>query len=307
MKKQSRREVLGSLAIAGAVSLWARSPLPVRSAPRSGNRLGMFIRLDQDPDKTLKLVADLGFRCCEIYTEEFADETAGALRRAMDRHAVDITAVFTMGPGPLGWDFYEGPATNGLVPREWRAARVARLKQASDWARRCGIPGIETHCGFIPENPNDPLYRETVEAIRDAAGHCRAHGQTFLYHAGAETAITLLRTIQDVGLDNQGVGLDTANGIMYATGHPVDALEIYGRHLRAVNAKDALWPTDPRRLGREVAIGQGKVDFPRLLRRLRELEYAGPIIIEREIGGPQQIEDIQKSKVFLEELLNRTA
>ncbi len=221
----------------------------------------------------------------------------------MSRHGIEVTALFTMGPGPLAWDHRKGPPSNGLVPRPWRRARIDRLKQASDFARACGIKAIETHCGFIPEDPNDPLYDETIPAIREAAGHCRENGQTFLYHAGAETAVTLLRTIRDVGLDNQGVGLDTANGIMYGTGHPVDALEIYGQYLRAVNAKDALWPTDPIELGKEVPIGAGKVDFPRLIRKLRALNYTGPIIIEREISGPQQIEDIKKSKADLERWL----
>jgi sugar phosphate isomerase/epimerase len=109
--------------------------------------------------------------------------------------------------------------------------------------------------------------------------------------------------ITDVGLDNQGVGLDTANGIMYGTGHPADALEVYGQHVRSVNAKDGLWPTNPRQFGAEVAIGKGKVDFPRVLRRLRELNYTGPITIERETQGPEQIEDIRRSKIFLEQLL----
>jgi sugar phosphate isomerase/epimerase len=48
---------------------------------------------------------------------------------------------------------------------------------------------------------------------------------------------TKLRTIQDVGLDNQGVGLDTANLILCGKGHPLDALEAYGRHLKAKYAR----------------------------------------------------------------------
>jgi sugar phosphate isomerase/epimerase len=194
-----------------------------------------------------------------------------------------------------------------LVPRETRPQRVARLKQASDFAKRCGIAAIETEAGFIPESPNDPLYRDTIEALRDVIGHCRGNGTTFLYHAGSETSVTMLRVLQDVGLDNQAVGLDTANPILYGTGHPCDALEVYGRHVRAVNAKDGLWPTDPRHLGQETPIGEGKVDFPRLIRRLRELPYAGPITIERETTGPQQIEDIKRSKVYLERLLKEVS
>jgi L-ribulose-5-phosphate 3-epimerase len=152
------------------------------------------------------------------------------------------------------WSLLDGPDTIGLVPRPDRAARLIALKQASDFAKTCGIPAFETHVGFIPENPRDPLYRETVEASRELAAHCRANGQIFLYHAGQETPLTLLRTIQDVGLDNQDVGLDTANLIFGGKGHPIDALETCGQHLKAVNAKDGLWPTDPKEIGRETPL-----------------------------------------------------
>jgi sugar phosphate isomerase/epimerase len=304
MAAHTRREFVKSSLALSAASWLPGLTAPAVAAVPAPNKLGMFIFLDsKDPDKTLRQVAELGFPTCEIYTEDFRDEVATALRQAMDRHRIAITALFTMGPGPLAWDFYEGPARNGLVPREWRAQRIARLKQASDFAQRCGIPAIETEAGFIPENPNDPFYKETIEALRDVIGHCRTNRTIFLYHAGSETAVTMLRVLQDVGLDNQGVGLDTANPILYGTGHPCDALEVYGRHARAVNAKDGLWPTDPRHLGKETPIGEGKVDFPRLLKKLRELNYAGPITIERESSGPEQLEDIKKSKAFLERLL----
>jgi L-ribulose-5-phosphate 3-epimerase len=301
MMKTYNRRVFLSLSATAAVTVLA-GQTQRESAP-AANRLGLFINLSKDPDADLRRVAELGFADCEIYSEQFGDDLAMALRQALDRYRIGVTALFTMGPGAQQWDFYEGPRTNGLVPRTWRRQRIERLKEASDWARRCGIPAIETHCGFIPENPNDELYKEAVVAIREVARYCQANGQFFLYHAGAETPITLLRTIQEVGLDNQGIGLDTANGILYGTGHPADALEVYGQHLHTVNAKDGLWPTGPRNLGKEVPLGQGKVDFPRVLRKLRELDYHGSIIIEREISGPEQSEDIKKAKAYLEKLL----
>jgi sugar phosphate isomerase/epimerase len=304
MNQRSRREFLGTALAAGAGGLLP-APGPARAQTSSApNRLGMFVNVGADPDAALKQVADLRLPVCEIYTEAFGDEPLEKLRRAMDRHAVEVVALFTMGPGPLAWNHKDGPPSNGLVPRKWRQARVQRLKDASDFARRCGIESIETHCGFFPEDPNDPLYEETVVAIREAARHCRENGQTFLYHAGAETPVTMLRTIRDVGLDNQGIGLDTANGIMYGTGHPADALEMYGQYVRDINAKDALWPTDPIELGKEVPLGEGKVDFPRVIRKLRELRFTGPIIIEREISGPRQIKDIRRAKAELERLLH---
>jgi sugar phosphate isomerase/epimerase len=70
-----------------------------------------------------------------------------------------------------------------------------------------------------------------------------------------------------------------------------------------LHAKDGLFPTDPKKLGEEVPIGRGKANFPVLIKRLKELNYTGPVTIEREISGPQQIEDIRKSKAYLEQLI----
>jgi sugar phosphate isomerase/epimerase len=54
-----------------------------------------------------------------------------------------------------------------------------------------------------------------------------------------------------------------------------------------------------------VPIGKGKANFPQLIPRLKELGYAGPLTIEREISGPQQFEDIKMEKAYLEKLVAR--
>jgi sugar phosphate isomerase/epimerase len=289
--------------VAATVAAHWSSGHAAEAAPAKSMRVGMFVVVENDPESMIAKVHELGFPVCEVYTNNLDLESADRLRRALDHYGVEASAVSSLGPGRMVWDFYQGPLTIGIVPRERRRRRIDHFKRASDFAKLAGIPAFDTHCGFIPENPNDPLYKETVEALHEVVSYCRSNGQAFLYHAGQETPVTLLRAIQDVGLDNQGVCLDTANPIMYDTGHPVDALDVYGQYLRAVNPKDGLYPTNPKDLGKEVPIGQGKVGFPRFIQRLKELGYRGPLNIEREISGPQQIEDIKRAKVFLEQLL----
>jgi sugar phosphate isomerase/epimerase len=235
--------------------------------------------------------------------EKIDRELAGRLRGALEQYSVDATSVVVGGPGREAWDFYEGPLTVGLVPRDTRDARIAHIKAASDFAKQCGISAVQTHCGFIPENPNDPVYKETVTAIRDVAAYCKRNGQNFRYETGQETPITLLRTMQDVGLENQGVNFDVANLILYGKADPVDAIEILGPYIQGVHAKDGLWPSDPRNLGKEVPIGQGKVDFPRIINRLKTLDYRGAVTIEREISGPRQMEDVRAAIAYLEKLI----
>jgi L-ribulose-5-phosphate 3-epimerase len=181
-------------------------------------------------------------------------------------------------------------------PPKTRAARIDALRQVSDFAKLLGIPQVQTHCGFIPEDPADPLYPGAVEAIRTVAQHCQSNGQYFLMETGQETPTTMSRMIRDVAMPNLAVGLDTANLILYGKANPVDAVDIIGTHVRSVHAKDGRWPTDPSKLGEEVLIGKGLVDFKQVFTKLHRLGYTGAVTIERETSGPQQIEDVRNER-----------
>jgi len=266
-------------------------------------RLGLIIGIGKDPDAALAKVSELGLPTSQIFVDEFEVELADRLRQALDKYKIEATSVVVGGPGKEVWDFYQGPLTIGLVPRPTRAARIAQIKKASDFAKQCGIPAVQTHCGFIPENPNDPVYNETVTAIREVAQYCKRNGQNFRYETGQETPITLVRAMGDVGVDNQGVNFDLANLILYGKANPVDAIEILGPYVQGIHAKDGMWPTNPKELGQEVPICKGKVDFPVIIERLKLLHYRGAVTIEREISGAQQVEDVRASKTYLEKLI----
>src|SRR5262249_26641988 len=218
-------------------------------------RLGLIIGIGNDPDAAMKKVSDLGLPSCQAYVDEFHPDLVMRLRQALDKHKIEATSLVVGGPGKEVWDFYQGPLTIGLLPRETRAARMAHIKKASDFAKLAGIPAVQTHCGFIPEDPNVPLYKETVDAMREIATYCKQNGQNFRYETGQETPITLVRAICDVGADNQGINFDFANLIMYGKANPVDAVELLAPYIQGIHAKDGLWPVNPHDLGQEVPIG----------------------------------------------------
>lgn len=317
--KHSRREFLRATAtvaasvgpLAGLRGLPAqvsevqrqRAPEAASNEGKKALRLGLIIGIGSDPNAAMQKVHELGLPTCQAFVGKFEPGLASALRGALDKYEIEATSVVVGGPGKEAWNFYDGPQTIGLVPRETRAARIAHIKAASDFAKQCGIAAVQTHCGFIPENPNDTVYQETVEAIREVASYCSRNGQNFRYETGQETPITLVRAIEDVGLDNQGVNFDLANLILYGKANPVDAIELLGPYVQGIHAKDGLWPTNPRELGKEVPIGQGRVDFPRIVQRLKEMNYRGAVTIEREISGPRQMADVRAAKSYLAELI----
>jgi sugar phosphate isomerase/epimerase len=269
-------------------------------------RLGLIVSIRKDPEAAIRKVHDFGIPTCQIGVSSFGPEIVNGLRAALEKYRIEATALVAGGPGPETYDFYKGPLTIGMVPRSMRAARIARIKQTSDFAKKCGIDAVQTHCGFIPENPSDPLYEESVKAIREVAAYCKANSQSFRCETGQETPITLVRAIQDVGLDNVGVNLDAANLILYGKANPVDAVEVLGPYIQGIHAKDGLYPTNPRELGQEMAIGKGRVNFPEFIRRLKAIGYKGPLTIEREIDGAKQAEDIRMAKAYLEKLIQST-
>src|SRR5579863_2110206 len=156
-------------------------------------RLGLIVHAGSDPDSALRKVHELGLPTAQLSLEIFTPEMFEKARKAIDQYGIEVTALNSSAPPPLVYDFFHGPETIGLVPRQYRQARIEQLKKASDFAKQLGIPAIHTHCGFIPENPNDPLYQEAVEAITEVAGFCRENGQQLRYETGQDTPITMLR------------------------------------------------------------------------------------------------------------------
>jgi L-ribulose-5-phosphate 3-epimerase len=230
--------------------------------------LGLLVTPSEGSEETIKRLHDIGFPTCffslDAYIGEFKPKLAAEIKGLLAKYTVTCTTVEVVGPQPLVWDFMQGPSTIGLVPRAIRAARIDALRQASDFAKLLGVHQVQTHCGFIPENPVDPLYKETVAAIKDVAQHCAKNNQRFLMETGQETPTTMLRAIRDVNMPNLGVGLDTANLILMVRLIPSTPFTILGPYVHAVHAKDGGWPTDPDKLGEEVLIGTGLVDFEKV-------------------------------------------
>lgn len=257
-------------------------------------QIGVIVPL-LDKKPIFQPVVELGLKTCQLCSWSPAKWTPENVERVVKESAetgVRISAMWAGWSGPHVWNFTDGPETLGLVPPAYRFQRCNELKQAADFAKAVGTRAIITHAGFLPENLSDPLFPGTVAGIRDVAAYCKQLGLGFWYETGQETPVALLRIIEAVGLDNQGVNLDPANLILYGKGNPVDALDVFGPWVRSLHVKDGVYPTSGGKLGRETPVGEGKVDFPKLLAALKKLGFDDDLIIEREISGDKQRRDI---------------
>lgn len=271
-------------------------------------KLGILVGMDEhDIGDEFRKLRDMGFGSCQVgcWTSSlFTAERAEHVRKRMAEYAIDVSAFWCGWEGPCEWNQTYGPATIGLVPAAYRSARLDTLKKCSDFIRGIGITDIITHVGFIPADPGHPDYTGLIGALRELARHCGRNSQNFLFETGQETPVTLLRAIEDIGSGNVGINLDPANLLMYGMGNPLDALDVFGGYVRNVHAKDGVCPKDGRSLGEETLLGEGKVNYPEFIRKLKALKYDGYITIEREIGGERQIKDILAAKELIERLWN---
>lgn len=258
-------------------------------------------------EKYFEQLVFFGFDNCQLGSwnpKDWTDENAAMVKELTEKYGITISAFWCGWSGPVVWDFYDGQITLGLVPPEYRAMRVQQLCDGADWAKKLGVTDVITHMGFIPENPNDPQFAPFCIAVRTVAGHLKENGQWLLFETGQETPVTMMRCFEKVNMDNLGINLDTANLILYGRANPVDALDVFGKYVRNIHAKDGFYPTNGHSLGREVRLGDGKVDFKALFVKLKELEYDGYITIEREIWNEQQQPDIIHARDYLTQIIN---
>ena len=270
-------------------------------------KLGVLVSLTDacGLDKKFSDLKKYGFESCQLCSwdpKAWTDENAAAVREMSEKHGITVSAFWCGWEGPARWNFYDGPLTLGLVPEEYRYVRMKNLCDGADFAKKFGVTDVVTHMGFIPENPNDPAYAPLCAAIKSVAEHLESNGQYLLFETGQETPVTLLRAIEDIGMDNVGINLDTANLILYGKARTTDAIDIFGKYVKDTHLKDGLFPTCGRELGEECRLGDGLADVPACVAKLDAIGYAGTYIIEREISGDKQIADIVHARDLLRSL-----
>ena len=270
-------------------------------------KYGTLVRIN-DPSEAKAKFHDLrgyGLDACQLVYKPAEYDLADAqiIRKAAEEEGIDISAQFAgYYDGDTVWDNRYGFLTAGLNVEAYRVSRTNYVKEAVKFAKAVGTTDVVIHAGFIPNNPFAPEYALMLTSIESISKLAEKLEMNILFETGADSPVALLRLITDIGRNNLYINLDPANLIMYGYGNPVDALYTFGKYVRNIHGKDGLPPTDPIKLGKEVPAGEGFVDFPKMFKALKDLNYDRYIIIEREITGPQQSVDILKALDYFKKL-----
>lgn len=263
---------------------------------------GGVLGIDAAPGEIVESVAAFGVSCGQLGVHGAADlapEAAEQWRAALDRSELEIVTAFLNFEGESYASIPICAHTVGYVPPGTRRERERRTCAVSDFARSLGIPGVAAHIGCLPDDPRDAEHRAVLELVRRVCDHCARNGQTFALETGQEPAAALLEFLHAVDRPNLGVNFDPANMILYGSGEPMEALRTLGEHVLTVHCKDGTWPETRGEWGRETPLGDGDVGMQRYVRTLREIGYAGPLVIEREIVGEEQRADIGRAIALL--------
>ena len=266
---------------------------------------GLIVNISEDIAESFRKIKELNINTCQVScTAEFMIDSLKPkeIKKAAKDFGIEMSAFFLLFENQI-FNRNDGPSTMGFIPEEYRKKRLDLANKFSDMVYDMGVRSIISHVGFIPNDPKNRLYADFLPVMKKFIEHCKKNGQTFCFETGQELPSTLKRTIKDIGLKNVGINLDPANLILYGMAHPLDAVEIFGEYVIGFHAKDGLWPNRDEGLGLEVPVGEGMVNFPILIPKLKQKGFKGPITIEREITGEQQKIDILKAKEFLEPFL----
>lgn len=270
--------------------------------------VGLFITLEKDAYGCIEHAAKLGFHNGQLVVWDmslYSQQTAEQIKKACRDYAFTVTAIWCGWSGPVEWMYPNMYSSIGLVPAALRSQRTKEILEGAAFARSLGVRDIITHLGLLPDDPFHPDHLGVVQAVRHICKQIEPYGQRFLFETGEELPCTLLQFFKAVGMENMGVNFDPANLLIYGRANPLDAMDMLGPFVYGMHAKDGVYPRGFEPKGKEMQIGQGSVDFPKLLQKLADAGYTGPITIEREgrIDPKERDRQLVEEKAYLETVL----
>lgn len=276
-----------------------------RQTPQQIGVCSWSLRAKNPQDLSTK-VQQTGLKNLQIHLNPIHDDARvwGDVQKVLQAGGVRLVSGMF---GCVGEDYSSLEAirrTGGVVPDQHWEKNLAIARNAAKTAGDLGIELVSTHAGFLPEEPSDPNYAKLQDRLAQIAGVLKERGLILLFETGQETADTLLQFLQDLQrkAPNIGVNFDPANMILYGKGEPVASLRKLLPFVKQVHVKDAVATSVPGSWGKEVAVGEGQVNWRGFVETLAEGDFRGNLIIEREAGA-SRVADVCRAAELLTRLM----
>jgi sugar phosphate isomerase/epimerase len=187
-----------------------------------------------------------------------------------------------------------GIAPDGTWEQNWKNAQASAAL-----AQQLGLKLVTFHAGFLPHDERDANFEKMLRRLREVAEIFGVAEVNLGLETGQETAPVLAQLLRKLNRPNVGVNFDPANMLLYDKGNPIEALQVLGPWIQQVHIKDARRTKDAGTWGQEVTVGTGEVDWKAFFVTLKQLNFSGNFIIEREAGN-QRVADIKEARRVVE-------
>jgi len=266
----------------------------------------------------LKKAKELGADGVQIYAVQGEMDPANlspAARRELKEYIASLGLQISALCGDLGGHGFQDKLVN--------AEKIEKSKRILDLAVELGTGVVTTHIGLVPDETNGPVYETMQQACEELGVYAKSMGAYFAVETGPETAAHLKAFLDSLSTDGVSVNFDPANMVMVTGDDPVQGVYTLKDYIVHTHVKDGvrLRVVDPREvygaLGyepmsheriaeaaatgpsyRELALGEGHVDFDRYFQALADIGYSGYLTIEREVGEQPEA-DIAKAIQFI--------
>jgi sugar phosphate isomerase/epimerase len=189
--------------------------------------------------------------------------------------------------------------TGGIAPDATWEQNRKNIRASATLAAELGQKLVTFHAGFLPHEESDPAFAKMLQRLTEVADVFAAEKIDVGLETGQETAPVLAGLLQKLNRPNAGVNFDPANMILYNKGDPIEALRTLGPWIRQVHIKDAARTRTPGTWGEEVTVGEGEVDWLAFFATLKQLDFSGNFVIEREAGA-RRVADVRAAKMVVE-------
>lgn len=181
---------------------------------------------------------------------------------------------------------------------------VERFRKRLDLAAAIGARIVNTGCGHTQTAEDEERFFQVMPQL---IKHAERNGIMIAFetHGGLTgSGAVARRTVERLGSPLVKINYDTANVIFYQNVRPEEDVEVAAPYVGHVHLKDKLGGQGDHTFP---PLGDGDIDFPRVVKTLAASGYLGPYSVEMEDGGvrsPEE-EDAFRARLykFVSELL----
>src|SRR5262245_4897171 len=247
--------------------------LPLRRALQSAERLGVAgIQVDAVGDLAPDQLSQTGRR-------EF--------RHLLRGHSLELTSVGC-------------PMRRGLHIAENLEARIEHVRKVMTESADLGPRRAVVEAGRIAKEGEPEANQLLSQSLLALGQHGDRSGTILALETGQESGETMARLLASFDSGGLGANFDPANLLIHGF-DPYASLQALGKRIVHAHAKDARQASASREAA-EVPLGQGDIDWLKVLGLLEEVEYQGWLTVERESGN-RRLADISEAVGFLRRLV----